>query len=142
VAVAFLLLAPELAFSQWVFVARHVIGKIEQVTQNQSTPDQPSTEVVTVILDAPAQRVFDVAIKTIQEKQNVSIINLDPKKLTIKISKSEQVSTLAIRLLSEDTSELIIVGSVVPGQKPQTTKIVDEVMRLCNALGKDCKLAD
>lgn len=135
------LFVPELAFSQWVFVARHAIGRIEQVTQNQSAPNQPSTEVVTVIMDAPAQRVFDVALKTIQQNQNVNVVNVDQQKFALKISQGDQVATLAIKPLSDDTSQLIIVGSAAPGQSPQTTQIVDGVMRLCKELGKDCKLA-
>lgn len=139
--VAISLLMPEIAFAQWIFVARHAIGRIEQVTQNQPSPDKPPTEVVTVILDAPAQRVFDVAINTIQKNQNVNIVNLDQQKLTINISQGDQAATLAIKPLSDDTSQLIIVGSAVPGQSSQTTRIVDGVMRLCNELGKNCKLA-
>lgn len=135
------LLLPEIAFSQWVFVARHAIGRIEQVTQNQSSPSQPATEVVTVILDAPAQNVFNVAMNTIQKNQNVSIVNSDPQSLSIKISQGDQVATLAVKSLNDDTSQLIIVGSAVPGQSPQTTRIVDGVMRLCNELGKNCRLA-
>lgn len=34
--IALSLFTSELAFSQWVFVARHEIGRIEQVTQNQA----------------------------------------------------------------------------------------------------------
>jgi len=139
--VAITIVIPEIAFSQWVFVARHAIGRIEQVTQNQSSPTQPATEVVTVILDAPAQRVFDVAMNTIQKNQNVSIVNSDPQKLSIKISQGDQMATLAMKPLNDDTSQLIIVGSAMPGQSPQTTRIVDGVMRLCNELGKNCKLA-
>ena len=139
--VAISIVMPEIAFSQWVFVARHAIGRIEQVTQNQSSPSQPATEVVTVILDAPAQNVFNVAMNTIQKNQNVSIVNSDPQSLSIKISQGDQVATLAVKSLNDDTSQLIIVGSAAPGQSPQTTRIVDGVMRLCNELGKNCRLA-
>ena len=139
--VALSLFTSELAFSQWVFVARHAIGRIEQVTQNQTSPNQPPTEVVTVILDAPAQRVYDVAINTIQQNQNVKVVSSDQQKLALKISQDDQVATLTINPLSEDTSQLIIVGTAVPGQSPQTTRIVDGVMRLCNQLGKSCRLA-
>ena len=135
------LFTSELAFSQWVFVARHAIGRIEQVTQNQASPNQPPTEVVTVILDAPAQRVYDVAINTIQQNQNVKVVSSDQQKLALKISQDDQVATLTINPLSDDTSQLIIVGTAVPGQSPQTTRIVDGVMRLCNQLGKSCRLA-
>ena len=135
------LFTSELAFSQWVFVARHAIGRIEQVTQNQASPNQPPTEVVTVILDVPAQRVYDVAINTIQQNQNVKVVSSDQQKLALKISQDDQVATLTINPLSDDTSQLIIVGTAVPGQSPQTTRIVDGVMRLCNQLGKSCRLA-
>lgn len=136
------LLGPEVGFSQWVFVARHAIGRIEQVTQNQPAPNQPPTEVVTVILDAPAQRVFDVAINTIQKNQNVNLVSMDQQKLTIKISQEDQVATLAVKPLSDDTSQLVIIGTAVPGQSPQTTRIADGVMRICSNLGKTCNLAD
>lgn len=139
--VALSLFTSELAFSQWVFVARHAIGRIEQVTQNQASPNQPPTEVVTVILDAPAQRVYDVAKNTIQQNQNVKVVSSDQQKLALKISQDDQVATLTINPLSDDTSQLIIVGTAVPGQSPQTTRIVDGVMRLCNQLGKSCRLA-
>ena len=136
------LLAPELAFSQWVFVARHAIGRIEQVTQNQSAPGQRPTEVVTVILDAPAQRVYEVAMNAIQKNQNVTINNTDPQRLAVQISQDSQVATLSVKPLSDDTSQLIIVGTSAPGQTPQTSRIVDGAMRICNELGKECKIAN
>ena len=139
--VAISLLMPEIAFAQWIFVARHAIGRIEQVTQNQSSPSQPPTEVVTVILDAPAQRIFNVALNTIQKNQNVNLVSSDPQKMTLKISQDDQMATLSIQSLSDDTAQLIIVGTAVPGQSPQTTRIVDGVMRLCGELQKSCQLA-
>jgi hypothetical protein len=134
-------LASEMAFAQWVFVARHAIGRIEQVTQNQPAPNQPPTEVVTVILDVPAQRVFDVAINTIQKNQNVNIVSQDSQKLSLSLRQDDQVATLTIKPLGDDASQLVIVGTSVPGQTPQTTRIADGVMRLCNELGKSCKLS-
>jgi hypothetical protein len=142
VAIITVLLMPEVAFSQWVFVARHAIGRIEQVTQSQSSPNQAPTEVVTVILDAPAQRIFDVAVNAIQKNQNISIVDFDQPKMTIKISQGDQVASLSIKQFSKDTAQLIIVGTAAPGQIPQTTRIVDGVMRLCADLGKECKLAN
>lgn len=70
---------------------------------------------MTVILDAPAQRVYDVAINTIQQNQNVKVVSSDQQKLALKISQDDQVATLTINPLSDDTSQLIIVGTAVPG---------------------------
>lgn len=134
-------LISEVAFSQWVFFARHAVGRIEQMTQNQPSPGQPPTQVVTVILDAPVQRVFSVAINTIRQNRNVTIVNIDKQNLAVKISQDDQVATLSFKSLSEDATQLIVVGTAVPGQIPQTTRIVDGVMRLCGDLGKQCSLA-
>ena len=82
------LFVTEIAYSQWVFVARHAIGRIEQVSQSQSSPGQPATEVVTVILDAPAQRVYDVALSTIQKNQNVNIVSADSQNLSLKLART------------------------------------------------------
>ena len=136
-----LLMISDLAFSQWVFVARHAIGRIEQVTQNQSSGNQPATEVATVILDAPAQKVFDVAINTIQQNGNVKIAAINQQKLSLNITQGERTATLAINPLSDDTSQLMVVGTASPGNSPKTSQIVDGVIRVCNQLGKDCKLA-
>jgi hypothetical protein len=142
VAFSCMLMVPDLAFSQWVFVARHAIGRIEQVTQNQPSGNQPATEVATVILDAPAQKVFDVAVNTIQQNGNVQIAAINQQKLSLTITQGERTATLAINPLSDDTSQLMVVGTASPGNSPQTSQIVDGVIRVCNQLGKDCKLAN
>ena len=136
------LFVTEIAYSQWVFVARHAIGRIEQVSQSQSSPGQPATEVVTVILDAPAQRVYDVALSTIQKNQNVNIVSADSQNLSLKISQDSQMATLSIRALGDDSSQLVIVGPVVQGQNSGATRIAQGVINICNGLGKDCKLAN
>lgn len=131
----------EFAYSQWVFVARHAIGRIEQVSQNQSSPGQPATEVVTVILDAPAQRIYEVALNTIQKNPNVNIVSADSQGLSLKISQEGQTASLSIRSLGDEAAQLVIVGPVVPGQSSGATRIAEGVINICNTLGKTCKLA-
>lgn len=137
-ALTFPFLLPELAYSQWALVARHAISRIEQISQSQTSPGAPVTEVVAVILDAPAQRVFDVVINNISKNQNVNLLNSDPQKLSLGISQGDQRATLAVKPLSDDSSQLLIVGTAPFGQTPKTSRIVDGVMGLCNELGKEC----
>ncbi|NCW90363.1 MAG: hypothetical protein EBV73_07465, partial [Rhodocyclales bacterium] len=52
---------PLTAEAQWVLVARHVVGRVQQVTQQQDDAagaPQRVTQVATVVLDAPASRVY------------------------------------------------------------------------------------
>ncbi len=132
---------PLTAEAQWVLVARHVVGRVQQVTQQQDnaagTPQQV-TQVATVVLDAPASRVYQVATNATNTNQQVTVVSNDPATMTINIREAEQQATLKVTALNKNTSQLMIVGSAPAGENPETTRIVNAALRLCGDLGKTC----
>jgi len=138
---------PLTAEAQWIFVAHRAMNRIQQVTQDQDsgqgqnaqTP-QRVTQVATVILDVPAKRVYDVAINATSNNQNVTVVSNDPASMTIKVKEGDQSATLAVSALNKNVSQLMIVGSAPAGQNPQTSRIVNAAMNLCNDMGKKCEL--
>lgn len=140
----FLPLATE---AQWIFVARHAIGRVEQVTQQQDasagqTTPQQVTQVASVMLNVPAQRVFQVATNATNSNQNVTVVSNDPASMTIKLNEADQSATLKVSELSKNVSELMIEGTAPAGENPQTTRIVNAVLRLCGDLGKTCQVGN
>jgi len=138
-------LLPLSAEAQWVFVARHVIGRVEQVTQQQDAQTgqavpQQVTQVATVVLDAPAKRVYEVATNATNRNEKVTVVSNDPATKTIVLKEADQSATLKVTALNKNVSQLMIVGSAPAGENPQTTRIVNAVMRLCGDLGKTCQL--
>ena len=138
-------LLPLPAGAQWVLVARRVVGRVEQVTQQQNAPTgqaspQQVTQVATVVLDAPADRVYQVATNTANNNQNVTVVSNDPSTMTIKLNEADQSATLKVTVLNKNVSQLMIVGSAPAGENPQTTRIVNAVLRLCGDLGKTCQI--
>jgi hypothetical protein len=128
-----------------VLVARRVVGRVEQVTQQQNAPTgqaspQQVTQVATVVLDAPADRVYQVATNTANNNQNVTVVSNDPSTMTIKLNEADQSATLKVTVLNKNVSQLMIVGSAPAGENPQTTRIVNAVLRLCGDLGKTCQI--
>ena len=138
---------PLTAEAQWIFVAHRAMNRIQQVTQDQDsgqgqnaqTP-QRVTQVATVILDVPAKRVYDVATNATSNNQNVTVVSNDPASMTIKVKEGDQSATLAVSALNKNVSQLMIVGSAPAGQNPQTSRIVNAAMNLCNDMGKKCEL--
>lgn len=138
---------PLTAEAQWIFVAHRAMNRIQQVTQDQDsgqgqnaqTP-QRVTQVATVILDVPAKRVYDVAINATSNNQNVTVVSNDPASMTIKVKEGDQSATLAVSALNKNVSQLMILGSAPAGQNPQTSRIVNAAMNLCNDMGKKCEL--
>lgn len=136
---------PLTAEAQWVLVARHVVGRVQQVTQQQDnaagTPQQV-TQVATVVLDAPASRVYQVATNATNTNQQVTVVSNDPATMTINIREAAQQATLKVTALNKNTSQLMIVGSAPAGENPETTRIVNAVLRLCGDLGKTCQVGN
>lgn len=141
-------LLPLSAEAQWVFVAHRVMGRVQQVTQqpdaqsDQSASPKTVTQVATVILEAPAQRVFDVATNTTKTNPNVTVVSNDPATMTIKLAEGDQSATLKVTSLSKSVSQLMIVGTAPAGENPETTRIVNGVLRLCGDLGKTCQISN
>jgi hypothetical protein len=137
---------PLTAEAQWVFVARHVVGRVQQVTQQQddSTTGAPQrvTQVATVVLDAPANRVYQVATNATSTNQQVTVVRNDPATMTINIKEGDQSATLSVTALNENQSQLMIVGSAPAGENPETTRIVNAALRLCGDLGKTCQIGN
>jgi hypothetical protein len=137
---------PLTAEAQWIFVAHRAMNRIQQVTQDQdagqSQGQAPArvTQVATVILDVPAKRVYDVASNATQNNQNVTVVSNDPASMTIKVKEADQSATLTVSALNKNVSQLMIVGSAPAGQNPQTSRIVNAAMNLCNDMGKKCEL--
>lgn len=135
------------AEAQWIFVAHRAMNRIQQVTQDQDSGQaqnaqapQRVTQVATVILDVPAKRVFDVATNATNRNQNVTVVSNDPASMTIKVKEGDQSATLAVSALNKNVSQLMIVGSAPAGENPQTSRIVNAAMNLCNDMGKKCEL--
>ena len=138
-------LLPLTAEAQWVLVARHVVGRVQQITQQQDAQagqpaSQQVTQVATVVLDAPASRVYQVATNATNRNKEVTVLSNDPATMTIKLKEGDQAATLNVTALNKNLSQLMIVGTAPAGDNPQTTRIVNAVMRLCGDLGKNCQM--
>lgn len=136
---------PFTAEAQWVLVARHVIGRVQQVSQQQDASEGQSvatqvTQVATVVLDVPAARVYQVATNASKHNDKVVVVSNDAASMTIKLKEGDQLATLNVTALNKNVSQLMIVGSAPSGESPQTTRVVNAVMRLCSDLGKTCQL--
>lgn len=136
---------PISAEAQWILVAHRAMNRVQQVTQNQDDGQgapgaQRVTQVATVILDVPAKRVYEVASNATKNNPNVTVVSNDPASMTIRLKEDDQAATLTVSSLNKNTSQLMIVGSAPAGENPETTRIVNAAVRLCNDMGKKCEV--
>src|SRR6516225_11252786 len=89
-----LLLTAIMSYAQWVAVARAVSGRIQQM-QQKSEDGKGGYDVATVVIEAPAQKVYETALQRIQaHSDKVKIIKKDDKKREVAFTNGIQTASL------------------------------------------------
>lgn len=130
-------LAP--AEAQWVFVARKALGRIHQMTEGQQD-GRPGYDFATVMLDAPADRIFATALNLARKNKSVRVLMQDPAARRLQIAEGDRTATLNVVPFNEEVSQLMIAGHAGPGEGPTSSLIVQAVLRVCKEMNKHCEV--
>ena len=122
------------AEAQWVFVARRVLGRIEHMQQD-SKGGQPAANVATVMLEAPAWRVYAKARDIAHANPAAQVVSEDATNHRLEIVEGANRLTLSVQDLSNTASQLVILGS---GPDAPTARVVERVMGVCKELHRTC----
>ena len=135
-----LLLVSEPASAQWVFAAKHIAGRINQLTQDDQN-GKPTAQMATVVLNAPASNVYTTAINIAKQNQAVTIVSQDAKNLTLKVSENNNNVALKVVPLSDQTSEIMISASApADGDASSTSTAANAILKICTQMNKKCSL--
>ncbi len=133
------LIFSETVSAQWAFAARKVIGRINQMTQDDSN-GKPAFQFATVIIDAPAIKVYSTAVNVVRQNQAITLVSQDSHNLKLKVSEGNKSTSLSVVPLSDRSSEIMISATAAPqNQDPSTSSVVDSVLKICKQLNKVCK---
>ena len=128
------------AYSQWIFVERHVEGRINQIVQEDQN-GKPAYQFATVLLTARADQVFSTAVSTVSRNTAVKVLSQDDAKMTLKLSDGTNRATLTVLPMSDMTSEIMIAATLDPAsQTDNAAVIVAGIMRLCEQMNTVCSV--
>lgn len=128
------------ADAQWVFVARKAAQRIHHMTEG-GVGGQPGYDFASVVLEAPADKVFAIALDRAQKNRAVHLLMADPGARRLQVAEGDRTATLNVVELSEGVSQLLIAGRSRPGEQAASSQVVAAVMRVCAELKKTCELA-
>jgi hypothetical protein len=128
------------ADAQWVFVARKAAQRIHHMSEG-GVGGQPGYDFASVVLEAPADKVFAVALERAQKNRQVRILMADPVSRRLQVGEGDRTATLNVVELSEGVSQLLIAGRSRPNEEAASSQIVAAVMRICAEMGKTCELS-
>lgn len=125
------------AEAQWVFLARKAAQRIHHMTEGGGN-GQPHYDFATVILEAPADKVYTVALDHARKNTAVQVTMTDPGERRLQIVQGDRVATLKVVSLNNEVSQLMISGSEGANESPTSSRIVQAIMRVCAELKKEC----
>lgn len=129
------------AQAQWVMVAKAVSGRVQQMTNKSSNGS--GYDVATVVLMAPADKVYDTALSMLKTNHpDITVNSSDARKHEIKFSKGAQVASMQATELGKDLTQLVIASNLTPAQGDATPLVVDGVMKVCKQMNVVCTLSD
>ena len=129
------------ADAQWVFVARKAIGRIQHMAEGQQQGGRPGYDFATVLLDAPADKVFATALELARKNTSVRVIMQDPGQRRFQIAEGDRTATLNVVPFSDDVSQLLIAGHAAnPAEGSTASRVVQAVLRVCKEMGKHCQV--
>jgi hypothetical protein len=126
--------------AQWVAVARAVSGRIQQMQQkNANGPG--GYDVATVVIEAPAQKVFDTAIQRLQaHSSQVKVIEQNARRRVVAFTNGTQTASLQANSLGDKLTQLVVASTLDPAEPNATSMVVKSIQNICSELKVECTL--
>src|SRR5882757_1863641 len=128
------------ADAQWVFLARRAMGRIHHMAEGSQPGGRPGYDFATVILDAPADKVFATALEMARKNAAVRVVMQDPGQRRLQIAEGDRTATLNVVPFSDDVSQLLIAGQAGPNEDSTASRVVQAVLRVCKEMNKECQV--
>lgn len=139
-----LLAASGLAAAQWVFLARHAIGRVEQMQQSSAQAADgagASYDVAAVIVEVPAAKVFDTVKRLLAKNSEVRVTQSDDAMRSVQFTDGRQIGGIQVNVLGDNLAQLM-VSTAHPGVATSTTStLIERVLNVCRELGVSCQRA-
>jgi hypothetical protein len=135
-----LTLVSTIAEAQWVLLARRAIGRIEQVSQ--PTPGGAVTvDTSTVIVDAPADKVYARLARSIRDSQRVKVSGDDAASMAMQFTDGVDMASVKVSVLGDGLAQLVVSATNHGAQPAPMAAIVDRIIAVCGEIGVECRRA-
>lgn len=127
------------AEAQAVFVARKVVGRVHHQLESEQT-GKPGYDVATVLLDAPADRLYLFLLDHARKNKAVRVTMEDAGARRLQIHEGDRSVTFSVVPVSDHVSHLVIAGTAHRNESSTTSMVVGIVLRVCKEMNKECSL--
>jgi hypothetical protein len=123
----------------WVLVARKAAQRVQHMRSEAEKPGQPTHDFASVLLEAPAEKVFSTALELVRKNREVRLVMTDPTTRRLQFTRGDRIANLKVVELGPEASQLMIAGTAGPNEPPTASEVLGAVMRVCREMNKDCQ---
>jgi hypothetical protein len=134
------LLWSAVADAQWALVARRVIGRVDQMSQQQENGGA-AYDTAAVMLEVPADKVYAVAVRNLTAQSNIKITDRNDSQRMIQFTNGTQIAGLQVNALSDTLTHLMITSAHTGTQQDASKIILERVLKLCAEMNVECSRA-
>ncbi|MFI5002521.1 MAG: hypothetical protein ACHQK9_21765 [Reyranellales bacterium] len=130
------------AQTPWVLIARKAAGRIHHMAEEQQQAGRPGYDFASVILEAPSDKVFAVALDHARKNTALRLLMVDPAQRRLQVAEGDRTATLHVVALNDEVSELYVAGTAGPNETLTTSRVVAAIMRVCTEMQKSCSVGN
>ena len=127
----------EVAQAQWVFLARRAIGRVEQMSQTSPNGDI-QFDTASVIVDVPADRVFETVQRSISTAAGINVTRTDATARRIEFTDGTRSAGIQAVSLGDNVTQLMVSSAHSTGPNAPATQIVERIIFVCKQMNVEC----
>jgi len=132
------MLAAPVLEAQWVMVARKASQRIRNLKQTDANGN--GFDVATVLLEAPADKVYEAALANLRQHQDVKITKADAANLRVEFTNGKQSASMVATSMGPKATDLLVAVTVSSDPAGGTWRVVDGVMNVCARMNVECRV--
>jgi len=135
------LFASSIAEAQWVMLARHVMGRVEQMSQQSPQAGGANYDSATVMLEAPADKVYATVVRGVKNAQGITVTREDASTMLIQFTNGQQIAGIKVSALSDELTHMMITSAHTGTQPNAAALVMNGVLRVCKDMNVECSQA-
>jgi len=128
------------AAAQAIFLARMVIGRVEQMSQS-SPQTGAAYDVATVIVDVAPDKVFATVQQMLAKNTQARVTHTDTAKRAVEFTDGVHIGGIQVNALGDTVSQMLVSTARSGDAAPISPSLVERVLNVCRELKVSCQRA-
>jgi hypothetical protein len=132
------MLASSVAEAQWVMLARHVVGRVAQMSQQSPQAGGANYDSAAVMLEAPPDKVYAAVLHGMGNAQGIRITREDAAERLVQFTNGQQIAGIKVSPLGDNLTHMMISSAHTGNQPDASALVLNAVLRVCKDMSVEC----